>query len=164
MAGTLIPVSPLCPIRRRGSLGKNWRYTLGLGILVSAIVCWWLTRGGGDWSLRIFSLIFALLALGLFVEQETRVDTITRTLCREGRLFGHFRVWLRRRSLSEFNAVEVRTCKDADGQATVFVELLRPSGRPIAVQYLYGQATSEARSIARRLAEATGLPVHEDKS
>lgn len=141
---------------------KGWRYTLGLGILASTIVCWWLTRGGGNWPLRIFSLIFALLALGFLIEQKTHVDTVTRTVCFEGRLFGHFRIWLRRRPLSEFNQVVVRRYKDGDGQVTFFVELLRPSGRSLVVQYLYGQAIGEARSIARSLAEATGLPLREE--
>jgi hypothetical protein len=63
----------------------GWRYTIAFEIVVAAATCWWVTRGGGDWALRIVSLIFAIVALGLLTEQTTRVDIETRTLWREGR-------------------------------------------------------------------------------
>jgi len=141
---------------------RGWRYTVAFGIVASAGFCWWVTRGGGDWPLRVVSLIFAIAALGLLTEQETYVDTATRTLWREGRLFGRFRVWRRRWSIGEFRAVSVKRCEDSDGQVTVYVELARPSGRPLAVRYFYGRACSEARRTARDLAHATGLQINEE--
>ena len=141
---------------------RCWRYTIALGIVVSAIICWWVTRDGGDWALRIASLIFGIAALGLLTEQETHVHAETRTLSREGRLFGRFPIWRRRWPLGDFTAVAVRRYQDSDGQVTVYVELVRPSGRSLAVRYFYGQACSEARSTAQALARATGLQMHED--
>jgi hypothetical protein len=141
---------------------RGWRYTVALGIIVSAMLCWWITRRGGDWALRIVSLMLAIAALGLLTEQETYVDTETRTLRREGRLFGQVPVWRWRRPLSDFSGVSVRRYEDSDGQLAVYVELTRLSGRALAVRYFYGQACSEARSAARELARATGLQMREE--
>ena len=141
---------------------RSWRYTIALGIVVSAMVCWWVTRGGGDWALRILSLVFAIAALGLLTEQETHVHAGTRTLSREGRLFGRFLIWRCHRPLGDFTGVAVRHYEDSDGQVTFYVELVRPSGRSLAVRYFYGRACSEARSAAENLARATGLQMHED--
>jgi hypothetical protein len=140
---------------------RSWRYTLGLGIIVSAgVVCWCTRRSGDGWPCLI-SLLFALAGSGLLIEQESRVDENSHTLCREGRLFGRFRLWLRCRPLSEFSAIRVRTYRDSDGNDNVFVELLQHSGQPLAVRYFYGAACSEARGIAQSLARATGLPLDE---
>lgn len=141
---------------------RSWRYTIALGIVISATICWWVTRGGGDWALRIVSLIFAIVALGLLTEQETCVRAETRTLSREGRLFGRFLIWRRCRPLGDFTGVVVRRYEDSDRQVTLFVELVRPSGRSVAVRYFYGRACSEARTTAEALARATGLQMHED--
>lgn len=140
---------------------RNWRYAIALGIILAAGFCWWATGGGGDWALRIVSLLFAIAALGLLTEQETSLDAETRTVWREGRLFGRLRLWRRRHPIGEFSAVSVRRYEDPDGQITVFVELTRPSGGALAVRYFYGQACSEAHSTAVNLAQATGLRINE---
>ena len=54
---------------------------------------------------------------------------------------------------------------DPEGCDTVFVGLRRRSGRLMAVRYFYagtGQSSVEVERVARNLADATGLQLHEE--
>ena len=115
--------------------------------------------------LLIFGLLF-LAAAGFFlVQQETIVDGEARQLVLEGRRFGRFCLWRRRYPLSEFAAVTCRRVIRAGEAETIFVGLRRITGRIMEVGYFNrGADYSQARSLADRLVEATGLPVEEMKS
>jgi hypothetical protein len=126
------------------------------------VISWLARRSGDEWP-SLVSLIFALAASGLLIEHESRVETKSLTLCREARLFGCFRLWLRRRPLTEFCAVRLRGYRDPDGNDNRFVELVRRSGEPLAVKYFYGAGCSEERGVASSLARDAGLPFDQDQ-
>jgi hypothetical protein len=65
--------------------------------------------------------------------------------------------------MSEFRAIAIRRYVDSDNQITIFVELIRVSGRRLRVRYFFGPAIEEARSSAENLARETGLRIDEEE-
>ena len=144
---------------------KRWRYSFAATAVLLAGFVWMTTHNEPDVVPCVLASFFTLIAVALLIEKDTRVDSDTRTIIREGRLFGRFRVWLWRHHLSEFTGVATIRHIDPDGTDTLFVGLRRRSGRHLAIRYFYagkGRASVEAELIARSLSEITGLPLHED--
>lgn len=142
----------------------RWRYAFALVAFALAVCVWVSTRSEPEWWSSLLASFFALAALTLLIEQETRVDLDARSIVREGRLFGSFRVWLRRHPLREFTGVAMRRHSDAESWDTVFVGLRRGNRRFMAVCYFNagtGQPSVEAERVARGLADLTGLPLQE---
>ena len=143
---------------------KRWRYAFAVVAVTLAVFVWLTTRADPELWPRSLASFFALVAVVLLIEQNTHVDADARTVVREGRLFGRFRVWLWRHHLSEFTGIAMKRQSDAEGGATVFVGFRRRSGRLLAVRYFHadlGQSSVEAERVARHLAETTGLRLHE---
>jgi len=141
------------------------RYAFAFAAVALALGVWLAALREPELWPRILTAIFALVAVGLLIEQDTRIDTDAHTVVREGRLFGRFRVWIWRHPLSEFTGVAMRRHSDPEGSDTVFVGLRRRGGRLMAVRYFYagvGQPSVEAERVARSLADTTGLPLHDD--
>src|SRR4051812_43340372 len=110
------------------------RYAFAAAAVALAAFVWLTTRNEPEVWPRVLASFFALVAVALLIEQDTRVDADAYTVVREGRLFGRFRVWLWRHPLSEFTAVAMRRQSDPEGCDTVFVGLRRRSGRLMAVR------------------------------
>ena len=143
----------------------RWRYAFAAASVALAAFVWLATRSEPELGPRFLAAFFALGAVALLIEQDTRVDSDAGNIVREGRLFGRFRVWLWCHPLSEFSGVAMRRHFDPEGQDTVFVGLRRQSGRFMAVRYFYAgtnQPSGEAERSAQELAEITGLKLHED--
>jgi len=138
------------------------RYVIAFGILVGTLFCWWITRRGGDWPLRIFSAVFSIFAIGMLTEQVTYVDHERQQISRKGLLFGYIRLWQSTWPLNEFRAIALRRYVDSDNQITFFVELIRLSGRRLGVRCFFGSAYTEALDAARNLARVTGLQIEEE--
>ena len=115
--------------------------------------------------LRIFGLLFMVAAGFFLVWQETIIDMQSRQLLREGRLFGRLCVWRRHYPLGEFVAVTCRRVVRSGEAETIFVGLRRNTGRIMEVGYFNRSSDySQARGLACRLVEATGLLLVEIKT
>jgi hypothetical protein len=136
------------------------RRAFGIGAVGFAIYSWAFHHGEAASALRIISSVLVVVALALLVELETRVDAQARSVRREARLFGRFRVWFRQYPLSSFCNVALRRRSDPDSGDTVYVGLRRRSGGFFALQYFFvgtGQICGEAHRAAHLLSNATGL-------
>ena len=143
---------------------RRWRYAFAFGAMALAVLVWLSTVVETELWPRLLASAFALGAVALLIDQDTRVDTEAHCIVREGRLFGCFRVWLRRHSLSDFTGVAMQRQSDPEGD-TVFVGLRRRSGRFMAVRYFNagtGEVSVEAERMARSLADSAGLKFSED--
>jgi hypothetical protein len=144
---------------------KRRRYVFAAGALALTVVVWLATRSDREFWPRLIASLFALVAFGVLIEQDTRLDADARTVVREGRLFGRCRVWLWRNSLSDFTGVAIRRQPDSDGGCdTVFVGLQQRNGRLMALSYFFvgiGQPSVEAERAAQNLVDMTGLQLHE---
>ena len=113
-------------------------------------------------SASTFGVVFLLVGFFCFVEQHTSIDTESRMVSREGCLFGRFRLWLRRRPLSDFVAVRCRRYPHPGENDTVFIGLRPRTGRVMELRYYsvaHGSLPFQALSEASWLAEITGLPL-----
>ena len=140
---------------------RSFRYVFGIGAFVTASILCWFTYRSRDWFPFFIGLLFVITVPGLLVELDTYVDTDAKTLCREARLFGSVRLWKHCRSLTDFRAIRLKMYRDDDGNNNTLVELLRHSGRPVAVKCFYGAECSEAPAVADTLARTTGIPLDE---
>jgi len=144
----------------------KWRYALAVSAVGLGVFVFLMTHTEPEFGPRILASFFALVAVFLFIEQDTHIDSNGLTIVREGRLFGRFRVWLWRHQLSEFTSVTMRRQIDPEGCCDiVFVGLRRRNGRLLAVSYFSAgsnQPSVEAERVARSLAETTGLPLDEN--
>ena len=146
-----------------------WRrlYVYAMGIFASALgvlSIWVFSRhASGPWS--IFGYVFLVCGFFMFVEQQTRIDTKSHLVFREGRLFGWLRLWFTRRSLGDFTAVTCRRVEHVRDNDSVFVGLRRQTGQVMEVCYFTvasGYPCEQARREAQTLAQKIGLPLHED--
>jgi len=99
--------------------------------------------------------LFLLCGLALLVRRRSIVDTATRVVRLESRLFGILTLWSRGIPFSEFDSVLVRR----DGH---FAYLRRRSGRKVLVQYFDAAAGSPdhaAAALARRLSADLRLEI-----
>jgi hypothetical protein len=138
-----------------------------MGIFASAlgVLSLWVAsrRASGPWS--IFGYVFLACGFFMFVEQQTRIDTKSHLVFREGRLFGWLRLWFTRRSLGDFTAVTCHRVEHVRDNDSVFVGLRRQTGQVMEVCYFTvanGYPCEQARREAQTLAEKIGLPLHED--
>jgi hypothetical protein len=104
---------------------------------------------------------FCLLSAVLFcIRREIRIDTESRAVILEDRLWGRLRIRLTRWPLSDFIAV---TCTSNRGNTIdgvlLAVGLRRRSGRILRIQYLNN--CTEPLNEARWLAGKIGLPLEE---
>ena len=141
------------------------RYAFAV-VPVAAALCVWPAMLGEPQLARILVAACALLAVALLIEHDTRIDADARTVVRESRLFGRFPVWLWHHPLSEFTGVATKRESDpGGGNDTVYIGLRRRGGGNMWVCYFHagvGQPSVEAELVARRLADTTGLPLHQD--
>jgi len=143
----------------------RWRYGMFVFLELIAGAAWLGFRAEPSWWPRAIIGSIAFVAVGLVVEQQTRIDVTARTIVQEGRLLGRLRVWSFRHSLDEFTDVVLRRQRDPDGNDSVLVELRRHSGRNLAVRYFnagQGKGCPEAEQAARSLAESTGLRLRDE--
>ncbi|HTI97527.1 MAG TPA: hypothetical protein VL527_01390 [Dongiaceae bacterium] len=131
---------------------------MAFGILIGTLFSWWATFTERSWLLGILSTGFNLAVLGLVTERVTWVDRTEQKLHREGLFFGRIRLWHRTWRLSEFRGIVVKRVQ-TDEQVTVFVELVRLSGRQLGVCYYNESEPREARSVALSLAGVTGFQI-----
>jgi len=147
---------------------KTGRYAISIVMAAVALCGWVATRSEPQEQPLILACTFAVVALAaaLHVDHDTCVDADARTVVRESRLFGRFRVWLWHYPLSEFTGVAMQRESDpGEGSDTVFVGLRQRSGRLMWVCYFHagvGKPCVEAELVARSLADATGLQLHKD--
>lgn len=147
----------------------NWRqyprvYQYALGLFICALGAVSLLVASrhvsSPWS--IFGYVFLVVGFFALVEQQTRIDTESHKVSREGRLFGWLRLWFTRHPLGDFTAVTCRRFEQAQENDTIFIGLRRQSGRVMEVRqftvangYPCESAHREAEALARRL----GLPL-----
>ncbi len=150
-------MSPTLTRYSRHPQPSTGRYVLATVIIAGVASVW---REPGIWP-GVMATPFALAACGLFIQQHTRVDTDARTVVREGWLFGRFRVWQRRHSLSDFTAVVMGPHPQAEGDGAMSAGLLRRRGRPLEVSYFHVDS-GEVERMAQSLADLTGLPLRDE--
>lgn len=141
---------------------RSARYFIGLGLIGITILAWCVPFYQREywWSneqLRLAMVAGLVCGFFLLVEQTTLVESGTNTVMREGRLFGWLRVWRRHYAVSDFGAVRIWERHTEEGGATIYVELMRPSGGTMEVCCFAGEELTEAQSVAWRLCQATGL-------
>lgn len=144
---------------------KKLRYALSVVAVAMAAFVWLGTRAEQELTPRALASLFVIAAIFSLIEQDTHVDPESRTIVREGRLFGRLRVWRWRHALSDFSRVAISRQSNSEGPDTVFVGLRRRNGRLMAVRYFEagtGHRSVEAEQVARSLAEATGLQLRDD--
>jgi hypothetical protein len=100
-------------------------------------------------------LLFLFFGLAMLIRRRSVVDTATRMVLVESRLFGILTLWSRCIPFSEFDRVLVR-------RESLFVYLRRRSGRKVLVQYFNaseGSAWDAAAALARRLSADLHLEI-----
>jgi hypothetical protein len=118
---------------------------------------------------RIGALIPLVFALLCSIVPETRVGAGGKVIERQWRLLGVLPLWRTKLSVSEFRSVFLDWYEGPEPDWRVWkVGLQRSSGSKVIVSYFNvgpGCACPTATSIAKRLADAAGLPLnHEDTS
>ena len=144
---------------------KRWRYAFAFIAVALGVVVWFAAWSETSWSPRILIVFFVFVSLFLLIEQDAHIDGQAGMVIREGRLFGRYLVWRMRNRLSDFTGVGFRRHHDPDGGDTVFVGLLRHSGRLVAIHYFSvgaGGPCHEAEKAGRSLSETTGLQLHDE--
>ena len=141
-------------------------YVYAMGIFANALgmlSLWVASRhASGPWT--IFGYMFLACGFFMFVEQQTRINTESHLVFREGRLFGWLRLWFTRRSLADFTAVTCRRVEHVRDNVSIFVGLRRQTGKVMEICYFTvanGYPCEQARREAQDLAERLGLPLDE---
>ena len=112
----------------------------------------------------IIGYAFLICGFFLFIDQQTRIDTESHLVTREGRLFGWLRLWFTRRSLGDFTAVTCHRVEHVRDNDSVFIGLRRRTGRVMELCYFTvasGHPCEQARKEAQHLAQRLGLPLDE---
>ncbi|HEV7926105.1 MAG TPA: hypothetical protein VGR14_12155 [Verrucomicrobiae bacterium] len=143
---------------------RVYQYLLGTFISALGVLSLLVTshHEAGPWS--IFGYVFLICGLFMFVEQQTRIDTKSHIVFREGRLFGWLRIWFTRHPLGDFTAVTCRRFVHIGDNDTIFVGLRRQTGQVMEVFYLTvanGYPCVRASNEAQTLAQKLGLPLDE---
>jgi hypothetical protein len=137
-------------------------FFIGLGILAIWLLA--VANESSRWP-TIIGYLFLVCGFFMFVDQQTRIDTESHQVFREGRLFGWLRLWFTRRSLGDFTAVTCRRVKQYRENDSIFVGLRRQNGQVMELCYFTvanGYPCEQARREAQTLAQKIGLPLNED--
>jgi hypothetical protein len=147
---------------------RLWTYAMGIFACTLGALVLWLTSHQKFGVPSVLGYVFVVLGFFTCVEQQTRIDTESHRVYREGRLFGWLRLWFTRRPLGDFTAVTLRRVQHYDdaagGNDSVFVGLKRQTGRVMEVCYFTvanGYPCERAHSEAQGLAQMLGLPLDE---
>lgn len=152
-------------------ISYNWHkyprlYLYLIGIFFSGLGSLSLYAGfrhaSGPWF--IFGCLFLICGFFMFVEQQTRIDTESHLIFREGRLFGWLRLWFIRHSLGDFSAVTCRRFEHIRDNDSIFIGLRRQTGQVMEIFYFTvanGHPCEQARKEAQTLAQRLGLPLDE---
>ena len=123
----------------------------------------------GRWVIEALGVLFIVCGLSMFVRPETVVETDTRTVRRQFRLFGRFLVLSRQYSFSDFAAVALRRVRRSNvgrDPDEFFVSLWRRSGRQLLIRYFEADIARRCRpaqELANRLSADLGLEI-DDRS
>jgi hypothetical protein len=136
-------------------------FFIGLGVLAVWVPA--AAHESSHWP-TIIGYVFLICGFFMFVDQQTRIDTQSHLVFREGRLFGYLRLWFTRRSLGDFTAVTCRRVEHIRSNDSVFIGLRRQTGRVMELCYFTvatGYPCEQARREAQLLAQRLGLPLDE---
>jgi hypothetical protein len=109
------------------------------------------------WVIMGLGVLFVVCGLAMFVRPQTVVESDTRIVRRQLRLFGHLLLSSRQYSFSDFAAVIVRRVRRSNVGSDpdqFFVSLRRRSGRKVLVRYFEGDVARRCRpaeELAQRL-------------
>ena len=111
----------------------------------------------GKWIIRSLGALFIICGLSMFIRPETIVQSDTRIVRRQLRLFGRFLILSSKYSFSDFGSVVVRRVRGSNigrDPDQLFVSLRRRSGRQILVHYFEADIARNCRpaeELAHRL-------------
>ena len=153
-------------------ISYNWQrlprvyvYLVGaLFVVFGSFVLWVPGTSASSYWPTIIGYAFLICGFFTFVDQQTRIDTQSHLVFREGRLFGSVRLWFTRRSLGDFTAVTCHRFEHIRSNDSIFIGLKRQTGRVMELCYFTvasGHPCEQARREAQHLAQRLGLPLDE---
>ena len=119
------------------------------------------------WVIGGLGALFVFTGLCMFIRPQTVVESDTRIVRRQFRLFGRFLLFSRQYSFSDFGAVillHVRRSNFGRDPDQFFVSLRRRSGRQVLLRYFeadIARSCRPAEELAQRLSEDLHVEVDE---
>ena len=146
-------------------LPRVYLYLVGAFFVAFGAFALWVpaNHSSGPWP-TIFGYAFLICGCFMFIEQQTRIDTESHLVYREGRLFGWLRLWFKRRSLGDFTAVTCRRFEHIRSNDSIFIGLRRQTGHVMEITCFTvasGHPCERASKEAETLAHKLGLPLDE---